>query len=269
MNDPHVVSLVYRIEHNESIDYSNAESLDRDEPGFRLSVMNGKARFEMKDHFSSFEEAEKAIAIYKRAWEFDAQLVIGPDSFSLVLDRQASEIIDRSPTPGCVSVRSVEWLLVTESAQITVSPPEYPAPPSDIIPNPDAETMHQRYLGHREGLEPLGSMANFCLTVLENSTGEQKKRRASAAEMYHVDKRVLDTIGKLTANKGGPEARKADGLGQDFSSRERCFLNQAVRALIRRVAEREHHLNGCLAKISMADFPSLNADSGSESKVTK
>ena len=269
MNDPHVVSLVYRIEHNESIDYSNAESLDRDEPGFRLLLMNGNARFEMKDHFSSFEEAEKAIAIYKRAWEFDAQLVRGPGSFSLVLDRQASEIIDRSPAPGSVSAGSVGFSSITSTPTVTVSPSVYPAPPSDIITNLDAETMHQRYLGHRKGREPLGSMANFCLTVLENSTGEQKKRRASAAEMYHVDKRVLDKIANLTTNKGGPEARKAGGLGQDFSSRERCFLNQAVRALIRRVAEREHHPNGCLAKISMADFPSLNADFGSESKVAK
>ena len=269
MNDPHVVSTVYRIEHNEAIDYSEAESLDRDEPGFRLSVMNGKARFEMKDHFPTFEEAEKAIDGYKRAWEFDAQLARGPGSFSLALDRQASEIIDRNPTPGRVSIRGAALLQATGSVQVIVSPPKYPAPPSDITPNPDAETMLQRYLGYREGREPLAAMAYFCLTVLENSTGQKNDKRSRAATMYCVDGRVLKEIAVLTSNKGGPEARKAIGVEQDFSSQEQRFLEEAVRALIRRVAEREHHPNGRLMKIAMTDFPSLHAGSGIESETAK
>ena len=45
MNDPHVVALNYVIRHNDSIDYSQAEPLCRDEPGFRLTVENKKVRF--------------------------------------------------------------------------------------------------------------------------------------------------------------------------------------------------------------------------------
>ena len=38
MNDPHVVVLHYRINHGPTIDYSEAETLDREESRFRLTV---------------------------------------------------------------------------------------------------------------------------------------------------------------------------------------------------------------------------------------
>ena len=48
MNDPHVVMLVYRIQHDDFIDYRDAEPFCQDEQGFRLSVAKGEgeARFE-------------------------------------------------------------------------------------------------------------------------------------------------------------------------------------------------------------------------------
>ena len=210
MNDPHVVALVYRIEHNDSVDYSKAEPFCRDEQGFRLSVAEGSARFELNDHYPTVAAAHEAIADYRRAWEFDAQLKRGPGSFRLILDRGKSELVDRKPTPGIASVRlslTAGTPIVSVSAQVQL--PTYPEPPSDIALSPDIETMHQRFMGYRNGREPLAGMARFCLTVIESATGERRNKRVAAARIYGIDKRILDRIGDLSAYRGGAESTKS------------------------------------------------------------
>ena len=254
MKDPHVVALVYRIGHDASIDYGKARPLCRDEDAFRLSVTDAQARFEMKHHYSTFEEAEEAIVEYIRAWEFDVQLKRGPDSFRLDLDRENSEIKDRNPTPGVGNVLVSDMMGIADTVKATVLAGEYPDPPSDIALNPDAEFMHQRYMGYCKGREPLGTMAYFCLTILEKSAGG----RPAAAKMYDIDYAVLKMIGEWTANKGGLEARKAGGVREDFSPGQSSFLDDAVKAIIRRVAEREHSPSGQLARISVSNRNSLN-----------
>ena len=77
MNDPHVAALIYRIEHGDSIDYSQAKPLVVDGPQFRLSVEDMRARFELKAHYSTAEQARDAVADYIRVWEFDATLKRG------------------------------------------------------------------------------------------------------------------------------------------------------------------------------------------------
>ena len=49
MNDPRVVALHYRIEHESSVDYSNAEPVDHEEEGFRIRIEERRVCFEMKD----------------------------------------------------------------------------------------------------------------------------------------------------------------------------------------------------------------------------
>ena len=258
MNDPHVVALVYRIAHSESIGYTKATPFCRDEQGFRLSIADAKARFEMHDHFPTIEAADEALTEFRRAWEFDAQLKRGPNTFRLVLDRETSEIVDRNPTPGHLSVHRVEMVAITESVRHLLEPSTYPEPPSDIVVTPDVETMYGRYMGYLRGREPLASMASFCLTVLEASTGERKCRRTAAAKVYNIDVQVLGKMGHLSANRGGAEARKADGVATDFSSQERHFLEQAVRAVIRRMAEYAHSSGNQLPMISVSDLQSLD-----------
>ena len=45
MNDPRVVALHYRIEHESSVDYSKAEPVDHEEEGFRIRIEEGRACF--------------------------------------------------------------------------------------------------------------------------------------------------------------------------------------------------------------------------------
>ena len=261
MNDPHVVALNYSIKHGETIDYSEAEPLFRDEPEFRLKVEDKKVQFKFKKHYATEEQARESLAEYIRAWEFDATLRRGnPDSFRLRFEN--AEIIDRDPTPGEVRLSATFAIAATGSVTLTVGVPEYPAPPSDITLNADARTMHHRYMGYRKGREPLESMAYFCLNMLEDSELliGQRNRRA-AAEQFNIDKSVLHKIGCLSSTKGGATARKREGTDQSLTPKERQFLDAAVKAIIRRVAERQRTPDGDLPVISWSELPSLDEDS--------
>ena len=264
MNDPHVVALIYRIEHGDSIDYSKAKPLVVEEPGFRLSVEDMRARFEFKAHYATAEEARAAVADYIRVWEFDATLKRGnPESFRLRFEK--AEIVDRRPTPGAVRISGcLIGGVATLSAKLTVSTPNYPSPPSGLAIDPDAETLYERYMGYRQKREPLPAMAYFCLTVLEDGAGD----RRAAARKYAIDVSVLKKIGDLTANRGGSQARKAGGLATELGQQEQHFLDRAVKALVRRVAERAHAPTGALPTISLSDLPSLAdaADQGQSSR---
>ena len=53
MNDPHVVALIYRVEHGNSVDYREAQPLIREEQAFRVAVKDNQVRFELKDHYGT------------------------------------------------------------------------------------------------------------------------------------------------------------------------------------------------------------------------
>ena len=266
MSDPHVVALNYSITHGESIDYSEAKPLSRDEPDFWLKVDNNEVRFKFKKHYSTEEQARESVAEYIRAWEFDATLRRGnPDSFRLRFEN--AEIIDRDPTPGEVRLSATLAIGATGSVALTLGVPEYPAPPTDITLNADAKTMHQRYMGYRQKHEPLESMAYFCLSMLEDpplpqSSEERRssRKRKAAAEKFNIDEAVLMKIGHLSSTRGGASARKREGTDQSLTPKERRFLNAGVKVIIRRVAERQRTPDGDLPVISWSELPSLDED---------
>ena len=252
MNDPHVVALIYGIEHGASVGYEEAEPFVREEPAFHLEVKDKKVRFELKDHYAEESAARKSIEEYIRVWEFDACLNNGPGSFKLRFDK--AEIEDRNPTPGVVTISgTIRSGVPTVSGSITRGLPDYPSPPSGLAINPDVQTMYDRYMNYLRGREPLSGMAFFCLTVLENSAGGRK----AAARKYQIAKRVLGEIGYLCSEKGGSEARKAEGITKELTEEERHFLNQAIRKTIRRVAEKTCNPTAELDKISLSDLQNV------------
>ena len=115
--------------------------------------------------------------------------------------------------------------------------------------------------GRRQGREPLGSVANLCLTVLEDSasriTGGKGLKRELAADYYQIDVKVLKRVGDLSSNKGGAVARKAKGRSDAFTLEDTRFLEASVTAFIRRAAERAADPNGNLPVITMADLLKL------------
>ena len=234
MNDPHVAALIYKIEHGQSVDYRKAQPMDHEETGFSVKVADQQVRFEFKEHYAAEDVARGAIEDYIRAWEFGAGLENGPDYFKLKFDY--AQIEDRKPTPGVVMVhaRPARFEVTVGKVTCVVSPGCYPPPPSVVPITPDVQTMYDRYMGYRQGREPLTTMAYFCLNILERSTEENHPRKA-AAKKYGIRLEVLDKIGRLSSGKGGQQARKASGTNNNLTAQDRRFLEKEIKAIIREV----------------------------------
>jgi len=238
MYDTVVVALIYRLEHENSVEYRSAEAVDYEEPGFWIRIEDKEVRFEFKEQHATEQEAREAIQEYIREWEFEAGLRHGPGSFGLSFLR--SEIKYRNAPPGTLGPINIRSGMPRVTARLTVGLPRYPKPPSGVTITPDVKSMYDRYVGYRRGKEPLASMAYFCLTVVEQSIGHKSGKRREAAKQYQISQGILDEIGKLSSGKGGPDARKADGRTAPLTAQERRFLEKAIKALIRRAAQKAH-----------------------------
>ena len=260
MNDPHVVALFYNIEHDDSIDYSEAQSLYCDDEQFSISVEDKQVRFELKEHYVTEDAARKGAECYIRAWELEAGLRGKPGEFELRFKR--AQIVDRNPpppTPGVVDIVPIPVTSGSPTVRVNVSRvvQAYPRPPKlSLSPDdPDVLTMYNRLKGYYENREPLASMAYFCLTMLEKHLC---KNRRAAANKYKIGNKVLNQIGNLTENKGGETARKATGIGTNLTRPESRFLEEAVKKTILRVAEVAHDPNQNLPTITLSDLPEMS-----------
>ena len=250
MNGPHVVALIYNIKHGQSVNYRAAKSMDHEEPGFHVKIANEKVRFEFKKHHATVEAARRSIEEYICAWEVGAGLRGGPNCFKLTYDY--AQIEDRNPTPGVTVLHGLPLRseVTISKAVLTVSPPHYPSPPSGLKIIPDVQTLYDRYMGYRQGKEPLTTMAYFCLTVIERSPAKND-----------FSSRVRDKIRHLSSGKGGQQARKADGRDSDLTDQDSRFLDEAIKAVILRAAERAHGPDRALPQISMSDLPVPSSES--------
>ena len=250
MNDPHIVSITYEVEHGERFDYENMETFVREEESFRLETKGRRIRFIFKHHYAALEEAEESIRQYIDLWEFENGLEYGPNAFKL---KQIDfDIVDRNPTPGVISPKPLKGVAKIGPLTAYLKVANYQPPPSGLSLNPDIESMYFRYMGYLEGREPLPSMAYFCLTTLELMAGS----RPAAAREFKISKSVLNKIGILSEERGGRDARKAKGLKAVFTEEERRFLKLATRQIIRRAAEKLHaDASGkMLQQITLSDF---------------
>jgi hypothetical protein len=114
LNDPHVVSLTYRIDKAETVDFDRAPPLPPiDRGAFRVTIDAYKAKVEMVDHFASVDEAKRAVQPFLRAWELNADLRAPYEGFRFVYE--TAEVVDRSPpeTQASVLVAATDTLLIT------------------------------------------------------------------------------------------------------------------------------------------------------------
>ena len=256
MNDPRVVALHYRIDHERSVDYSKAEPVCRDLVGFGIRIEDNHVRFEMMEHYATVDSAKEAVEPYIISWELDVALTNQPGAFKLKFVRP--EIVDRKPTPRNVELSAslTSGGAIFSGFTLIVGKP-YPIPPSEVSlkRNDDVLLMFARYEDYCNGKEKLTNMAYFCFTVLKQLGGGSEK---GLKDRYCISGGVLDTFSRL-ANKGGPtEARKAGNIqGEDLTAEETRFLEEAVKKLIRRVAEEAHSHDGSFPKITKADLPDL------------
>ncbi len=252
MNDPHVVALIYKVLHDESVEYKNATPFRSESEKFCVVIENGVARFEMKEHFSKENDALEALMPFIRSWELQANLERGPGEFELAF--QKAEIVDRRPTPGVVELQSIGIVMTVGTAKITVDRGRYPNPAPHLRVDEDVESMNHRYTNYRRGKETLPAIGYFCLTVLEARGGGS---RSAAAQIFGVSSQVLGKLGRLTSEKGGKDARKSDGRISDYTDAERLWVETAIRMLIRRAAEIAFDPDQSLAEITMSELPPL------------
>ena len=267
MQDPHAKAIHYIIEHDDSVDYRDVPPLVFDDDRFRIKAEKLEVVFEPKIHYATEAEARNAVEGIVRRWEFEAALRARSSEFRLLY--AGVDIIDRNPPPsppGVVTLGPVTSRAGAPKvrARLTKVAASYPNPPQGpaIDPfDPDASFMLDRLDLYRQGREPLADVANVCLTVLENSAlqaaGGRGNKRKSATNHYRIAETVLKRVGMLSARKGGPVARKAEGRGDPFTQEETRFLEAAVAAFVRRAAEKAADPNGNLPLITMADLPKL------------
>jgi hypothetical protein len=255
MNDPHVISLSYAVNHDDDVDYVKAPPLEWDEADFSVHVEGDRALVTMRTHVATKKEARDLVDPRLRAWELTATLQLGLGQFEL--EFESAELVDRDPAPPGTTQHLQAELHVDMDAFLTaaahVSRAKYPDPPLGIARDAAVELMFDRFTRLRRGTITLADAAYFCLTVLELEGGG----RRGAARKFFVAEPVFRKLGDLTANKGGRDARKASGATVDYTREERRWLEAAMKTLIRRAAEVAHAPGKELPTITMAELTKL------------
>ena len=75
--------------------------------------------------------------------------------------------------------------------------------------------------------------------------------------MYRIKLKVLNKIGNLSSERGGQQARKAIGKDNDLTYQDRRLLEEAIKAVIRRAAEKAYAPDSDLQEISLSDLTSV------------
>ena len=120
-------------------------------------------------------------------------------------------------------------------------------PPSGLKITPDVQLMYDRYMDHLQGRAKLLDVAYFCWTMVKDNP----------VTTTDFSRRVCNTISRISGGGGGPEhARKQDGIDKPpLTDQELRFFVEAIKAIIRRAAERAHDPDQNLPKISLSDLP--------------
>ena len=258
MRDPHVETLRYRVETANNVAYDNPPPVEVDEGEFSGHLENGIFTCDMKSHCSSIETARKVVDQYLHAWEIDADLTRGRGEIRFIYE--SAKVIDRNPpppdAPKVLQVEAGSIILTGGEVTLHVTRRKYPDPPQIFRVSPDVETLWGRYQGYLDGKEPLLSMAYFCLTVLETRGKANKDKRKAASKLFAIKKDVLDTLGRLTAQRGDNlTARKAQVTPVTLSGGEKAWIETVIKLLILRIGE--YRSAQTLPQITMADLPPL------------
>ena len=250
MNDPHVVALHYRIVTSPHVDFDDAPPLRHSEPLFDVEVAGQNAVFRLKRHFATEKDAHAVVQPFVDAWNVTSGLEKGPSTFRLEYDRP--ELIDRAPAPGVVSGVAATVGVGSVIAVGHAKHSRFPPAPTQFAISAEVKAMYWQYQGFTEGRLPLVHMAYFLQTMLAQHGG-----LSAAQGRYGIHRKVLKKVGELTANKGGPNARKAQGITTNLTPDETAWLQAASVMMIRRAGEVAANPAGPHQLLTCADLPHL------------
>lgn len=265
MNDPHVEELRYCVETGGELVFDNPPPIDDETHAFRMSLVDGVATFEMKEHYPTEESAREPVEEYLQAWELDVSLQYGRSVLRFAFDGE--EIIDRNPPPpGAPQTVQLEPLAMVGSVgSLTVVPhlKHYIEPPADFVASLDARAMWEQYERYLQGHDRLLPMAYSCLARLEfraKPHPAKGTKRHKAASMYAIDYEVLDKLGELTNTLGDEVgARKLTPQSElrPPDPQEVTWIKAALKRIIRRAGEYTADPQKAWSQITMSDLPAL------------
>lgn len=255
MRDPHVVSLLYRAITDENVAFNNPPPVENETEAFQMRLADGILTFEMKEHFTSEQEARKLVEPYLRAWEISSALHFWQEVMRFEFEN--AEVIDRNPSPRTATLTNVVGSMptLTDIRGINIFT-HYPEPPDRFVVSPDVETMWHRFEAYRAGRESLAVMGYMCLTVLQASAGGRKE----AAKQYGINFKVLGKLGILTTTVGDERtARKAlpNHQFRPHTEAEILWIETVINRLIRRAGEWAYDPNAARHEIRMVDLPKI------------
>jgi hypothetical protein len=262
-NDPHVESLTYRLETDETLEFEDPPPLEKERDDLRLRLAGDLLMVWPKEHYASEEEAREALEPYLRAWEsFEAIRRAGRRVMRFVY--AYAHVVDRDPAPSGTPQGAIEAsATVTATGAVTMISRRYPEPPEGFVASPEVEFMLGRYDQYLRGQEPFLAMAYVCLTRLQHSArhalGEGKLMQKAARE-YGVSERVLSTLSRLSTllgDEAGARKVEAGSENRPPTAEEQRWIERCVLALIRRAGERAADPHSTLPQITMADLPLL------------
>lgn len=263
MNDPHVVSLQYRLdEAGGQVLYRNPPPISWNTPDFDAELVDGRLTCTLKRHFATVSDAKTLVDGQLRVWEIEAALRREYREFHFVYEKP--DIVDRNPDPAGPSEASARVSQFAIETAISVTTRDtYPNPPAGFHLDPNVTTLWNRYEGYLAKREPLQAMAYFCLTMVEYELPSSEKRRhtskkrTAASKKYNIELAILDKLGELTSAKGDvATARKFEAMLQMLSEKEELWIRAAVKALILRIGEYDPE-NPFLTPLTMQDLPAL------------
>jgi len=267
MQDPHVERVSYAARESRTNKFQDGDPFVDEQEAFRVSLTKqGEsiiATFQMKEHFATERAARAVTEAYIRALEVKAALVEYGGRQVLHFGDSGADIVDRSPSPvsGKNELVAVATISTSGSAELTQIRP-LPSPPGAFKWTPDVETLWNRYQQYVNDREPLLAMAYFCLTVVEMYAGKTTggKARKLASTKYNIAFDVLEKLGTITSEGGGPlEARKQDKV-KPFSplrEDEKSWVIAVMQRIILRVGEHDYDPHQALPELTMIDFPTL------------
>lgn len=255
MNDPHVESLTFELETDDSVSF-DASPVEHETDTFSLRLEDGTLNVDLKQHFGSVDEARDEIEEFLRAWE--VKYGIDYRGRDIAFEYEDAKVIDRDPPAAdatdeqTIEVSATGHVNVVGEADVSVVRGTYPDPPEDFRLSSNAQMLWNRYEGYEQGTEPLFSMAYACLATLEGWAGS----RNQAENRYNIHEEVTDKIGELTTRRGSPDvARKPREAVGEAAAQERKWIEHAIREIVRQVGVHDAGHNP--TELTMDDLPDL------------
>jgi hypothetical protein len=257
-----VEELYYKLLTTSEISFHNPPDIIDECEEFKLTLHNGDVTVVLKKDGYTEEQARIMVESKLRAWELDSFLQSGRKTIRFEFLNSKVKMPPQDGNKVMLLANHSKHSMHSNNVSLHCIHEEYPSIPQ-MIYSSEVKTMAERYESYSNGNEPLLSMAYFCFTFFISSAPKPKKgnKFKPAAEKYNVDEKVLIRLSRLTSAHGDmKEARKFNyaSLKTPLTEAEKTWINEVIKALIRRKSEYDFNSDLNFQQINQKDLPPVN-----------